>query len=58
MQAAPSRRKTQTHRERLVEILTKANPEKLNDIGKILEAFAGREPKLFASLAKKYGTQA
>jgi hypothetical protein len=49
------RRKMQTHRERLVEILTKANPEKLSDVDKILEAFAGREHKLFANLEKKYG---
>jgi hypothetical protein len=45
----------QMHRERPIEILTKANPEKLGDVHKIVEAFAYRERKPSDSLDKKHG---
>lgn len=43
--------------ERLTQFYKKYQPEKINDVPKMLEKYAGNEAKLFAALAKKYGPE-
>lgn len=46
-----------TTEERLVAFYTKYMPDKLEAVPALLEKYAGKEDKLFAALAKKYGDE-
>jgi len=46
-----------TTEERLVQFYEKYQPDKVGDVSKILEKYAGKEDKLFAAMVKKYGPE-
>jgi hypothetical protein len=48
---------TEDHRSRLTRFMQLYNPEKLDSIDKILDAYKGREAEMFEALVKKYGPE-
>ncbi|CUG93171.1 Hypothetical protein, putative [Bodo saltans] len=45
------------HRGRLLRFMQRYNPEKIETIDKILDAYKGREVEMFEALVKKYGPE-
>ena len=55
--AAPAGNDCSAVRERLVRFYQKYQPDKMGNVDKILEAYAGRTDELFAQLVGKYGPE-
>lgn len=55
--AAPGAPHLGTYRERITRFYEFYNPEKLGDVGRVLEKFAGREEVMMRNLKTKYGEE-
>ena len=55
--AAPPPQTESDNRSRLARFMQKYNPEKVNSIDTILNAYAGKEQQMWEALVKKYGPE-